>query len=490
MDPDTERQLNSLRQELGRAKTKLNEKESIIQQLMSPPLAYATVVAINEATGRNTAVIIANGHVFEVFLPQNVAIGPGDTVAITPSTMQIVDTAVIQGSGTIGYVHRPIDATFSEVEYESSVRMVFNGKLSGQLEKGDRVVLDATGTVITRNLGKDNERFRFDEETNVTWNDIGGLDEAKRQLTEAIELPHSNPDIFKFYDKKPVKGILLWGPPGCGKTLLGKACATALSRIHKNGSRSTGFIYIKGPEILDKFVGVAEGAIQQIFQRARKHKKTHGYPAVVFIDEADAILAKRGSGISSDVERTIVPMFLTEMSGLEDSGALVILSTNRPDILDPAVIRDDRIDRKIKVSRPTPENAADIFMLNLKRVPLNNGYTREELAELGSRELFSSRRVLYKIDTRNNGTIDFTLGNIVNGGMIVSTVDQATSIAIRRDLSGKEGSKGLRKEDLIAAIDSVEGQNRNLNHEDDLADFIYEFRNDVRDIQRLRQART
>lgn len=441
---------------------------------------------IKSAAG-DAAVLIVDGKFVEVLLPSDKEINPGDTVKVIAESMQIVDVASVQVGGNIGYLRRVIDEKFSEVDYESSVRVVFNGKYGSALDKGDRVVLDGTGIVIIRNLGKNDERFRFTAETNVTWDDIGGLAEAKRQMIEAIELPHQHPEIFRFYGKRPIKGILLYGPPGNGKTMLAKAAATSLAHIYNGGSTSTGFIYIKGPEILDRFVGVAEATIRQIFQQARKHKEAHGYPAVVFIDEADAILAKRGTGISSDIERTIVPMFLTEMDGLEDSGALVILATNRSDILDPAIVRDGRIDRKIKITRPTPESTAEIFQLNLKQVPLKNGYTRQELAKLGAEELFSPRRSLYQVKTGHNGTLNFTLGHIVNGGMVVSIVDQATSFAVRRDL-GQKKQQGLCRDDLVAAVNAVEQQNRDLNHSDELAEFVRDFREDVMGIQRLRQA--
>ncbi|MGD0576525.1 MAG: AAA family ATPase [Candidatus Staskawiczbacteria bacterium] len=570
-------QVDKLRKALETAKGKLLEQKEMLDQLTTPPLAYATVVALEKSTfvpkeeyegmnggtqridtaikslgdyhvgdklevvyndvvqkvreartiviasfdsrnsvwilcddrfvascsvsempryfrvtgsfyGPPTAVIVLDGKFPKVLLPKDCEVNPGDTVTVSMQTMQVTGLAQVQAGGDIAYVRRVIDETFSEVDHQSSVRVVFNGKLGTAVEKGDRVVLDASAAVIIRNLGKEDERFSFTAETNVTWDDIGGLAEAKQQMIEAVELPHTNQDIFRFYGKTPVKGVLLYGPPGCGKTMLGKATATALARIYGNNSKSSGFIYVKGPEILDRYVGVAEATIRQIFSRARKHRETCNYPAVVFIDEADAILAKRGSGISSDMERTIVPMFLTEMDGLEDSGALVILATNRSDILDPAVVRDGRVDRKVKVTRPTQQSATEIFLLSLKRVPLFNGYDRDELAKFGARELFSPRRVLYKVTTKSHGDCQFTLGNIVNGGMIVSVVDQATSIALHRDLAAKKQGQGLCREDLVAAVNSVEQQNRDLNHNDELSEFVHDFRDEVLGVKKLRQS--
>ncbi|MBI4415234.1 MAG: AAA family ATPase [Candidatus Kerfeldbacteria bacterium] len=550
-EEEIRKQVDELYNALILAKEKIVEQDEMLKQLASPPMSYAVVIATSpakrpdpkkdyrigtmvrviggpqkgrqgEITGAldadgdvfvsyeggdgnyhrvihdevsikiidwslSTATIAVDGKFFEVLLPENYTINPGDTVTVVMESMQITGIATTQLNGDIGHLRRVIDATFSEVDYQSSVRVVFNGKLGTALEKGDRVVLDGSATVIVRNLGKEDERFSFAAETSVSWAEIGGLEEAKRQMIEAVELPHSNQDLFRYYGKRPIKGVLLYGPPGCGKTMLGKATATSLARIYNGGKASAGFIYIKGPEILDKFVGVAEATIRQIFQRARKHKETHGYPAVVFIDEADAILARRGSGVSSDVERTIVPMFLTEMDGLEESGALVILATNRPDILDPAVVRDGRIDRKIRIDRPTPKSATEIFLLALKRVPLSKGYSHEELAELGSAEIFSPRRVFYQVCTNGNGTLGFTLGHTVNGGMIVSVVDQATSIAMHRDLAAKK-KQGLRKEDIVTAVDAVERQNRDLNHSDELAEFVHDYREDIVNIRRLRQS--
>jgi proteasome-associated ATPase len=436
-----------------------------------------------------TALVFHEGKQIEVELQSDMEVKPGDTVKLSMQSMQIVDVAVPVYAGEISIVRRAIDDTTSEVEHGGAVRVVLNGKLTEKPEVGDRVVLDSAALVIGMNLGKEDERFSFTSETNVKWNDIGGLAEAKAQMIEAIELPFRYPEIYAHYHKKPIKGVLLYGPPGCGKTMLGKAAATALAELHNGNASSSGFIYVKGPEILDRFVGVAESTIRQIFQRSRKHKEQHGYPAVVFIDEADAILGKRGMGISSDIERTIVPQFLAEMDGLEETGAIVLLATNRADILDPAITRDGRVDRKVKISRPNMDDSRDIFGLYLKNTPLYNGYTRDELSNVAACELFSDKRVLYSIQLNGNHkgeTRSFTLGNLASGAMVAGIVDQATSISLHRDIkSGKP--EGMSKDDLVQAVGCVFQQNFDLNHNDEIADFTHDFRDDIVGIRKLRQ---
>lgn len=445
------------------------------------------VEPVNLFTG--TALVLHEGKQIEVELPSDKEVKPGDTVKLSMQTMQIVDVAEPVYAGEISIVRRAIDDKMSEVEHNGAIRVVLNGKLPNKPETGDRVVLDQNALLIGMNLGKEDERFSFTAATNVAWDDIGGLAEAKKQMVEAIELPFRYPDIYKHYSKKPIKGVLLYGPPGCGKTMLGKAAATALAKLHIGNSAPSGFIYIKGPEILDRFVGVAEATIRSIFERSRKHKETYGYPAVIFIDEADAILGKRGMGISSDIERTIVPQFLAEMDGLEETGSIVLLATNRADILDPAVTRDGRVDRKVKVTRPDLIASKDIFKLYLKSVPLYNGHTRDELSDVAARELFSEKRVLYSVQLNGNHKGEsrgFTLGHLASGAMVAGIVDQATSIALHRDIvSGKP--QGMSKDDLVQAVECTFRQNFDLNHNDEIADFVHDFRDDVTHIRKLRQ---
>jgi len=292
-------------------------------------------------------ILCAGGELQEVFGVTGHKFYPGDTVKVNLQTKQIIEPKGTSASGSVALIRTVIDDEHAEVEIDSTRKIVFllpNLKL----EEGDKVELDRYNTIIIRKLDReDSNRHVLREEINVNWNDIGGCEDAKEAIIDAIELPYAYPDIYAFYKKKLPKGILLYGPPGCGKTLIAKAAANSLSKRFGKEWIDTGFILVKGPEILSKWVGMAESHIRELFLRARKHFEKTKCPAVIFIDEAEAILPQRGTGRSSDVDKTIVPMFLSEMDGLETSYAIVILATNRPEMLDPAAIRAGRIDRHI-----------------------------------------------------------------------------------------------------------------------------------------------
>lgn len=433
-----------------------------------------------------TAIVLFDGKEVEVVLPTDKPVQVGDTVKLSMQSLQIVDVVSTLLAGEVVGVQKVLDDASSEVDFQGGTRAVYNGRFSGQLKDGDRVVLDPSSLVIIRNLGQEDKKdslFAFTEKTGVTWDSIGGLDEAKRQMIEAIELPYRYGAYYTFYGKKPLKGLLLYGPPGCGKTMLGKAAATALAALHEGKGADTCFMYVKAPEILQKFVGTSEATIRRMFAAARKHRDAHGYPAVIFIDEADAILGKRGSGISSDIERTIVPMFLAEMDGFEDTGAVVILATNRADTLDPAIVRDGRIDRKILVDRPTPTTATAIFELHLGKVPLKNGYTHRDLAEQATQALFAPSRSLYDVRLKDGSTKCFTFGHLASGALIAGIVDQATSAALARDIVAGT-PEGLTPADIDDAVERSYAQARHLNHEDDLQAFADGFARDVSRVDR------
>jgi len=225
------------------------------------------------------------------------------------------------------------------------------------------------------------------------------------------------------------------GPPGCGKTMLARAVATSV------GADQGGFLTIKGPEVLDPYVGVTEQTIRAIFQQAREYKATHNREAVIFVDEAESLLAKRGAW-GNYMGQTVVPTFLTEMDGLEESCALVVLATNRADQLDPAVIRDGRIDHKIDVARPTVEEAADIFAIYLASLPVQSAVGRGMLAE-------QAADVLYSVHNKHLPH---------SGAMIAGIVEKAASFAIHRAIEQRKRDGAIIQDDLLRAIEQVRRQ--------------------------------
>jgi proteasome-associated ATPase len=271
--------------------------------------------------------------------------------------------------------------------------------------------------------------------------------------------------------------------------LLVKATTTAVGDAFGSEAISSGFIYIKGPELLSKYVGVAEERIAGLFRRTREHKAKHGFPCVLFIDEAEAILSKRGTGISSDINNTIVPAFLSEMDGLEETGAVIILATNRSDILDPAVVQEGRIDRKIHVGRPDAKSALDIFNVHMRNIPLGPKSDREKLVKLAAKEIFCPKKKLYEIsfkDTKKK-PMHFTFGQLCSGGMIAEIVQNASSHAMRRNKEQQTSRNkwGVTSEDVINAVRNSFLQNYHINHDDDLTLFVAGFRNDIRDVKKV-----
>jgi proteasome-associated ATPase len=426
-------------------------------------------------------VATADGRKVIVNAPPAMDLYIGVHVLLNSKTLQIIDT--VEEPLTLGPICNvrwvSEDTMSANVELNGSIlSVVVSSNYISTIKEGDRVVLDSSSSIVINNLGSENNPYQFCSSTNVSWDDVGGLEEAKATMREAIELPHLNKELYEFYGKKPIKGILLYGPPGCGKTMLAKAAATSMQRIHAGEGTETGFIYVKGPEILERFVGVAEATIRSIFSTAREHKAKHGYPAVVFIDEADAILSRRGTGISTDMEKTIVPMFLAEMDGLDDNPALFILATNRADVLDPAVIRDGRIDRKIEVTRPDEEGATSIFELNFASCPRND-VTIKTLAEHAAKVLFETP--LRKIKRDDGFCTPFCLGHVCNGAMISGVVDRAKTIAMNRDIENGT-MNGLTTKDVDQAILATLEENKNMDYSYDFARFIEPFKESILEV--------
>jgi len=347
---------------------------------------------------------------------------------------------------------------------------VYNPK-AFELEEGDRVVCDKDLFCITKKLERDaRDRYKVSSELDITWDDVGGLESAKQELQDAIELPFQQPDLFEFYGINPLRGVLLYGPPGCGKTLLARVSVWSMAQIHGRDVVESAYIFVKGPEILDKWVGNSEAEIRELFERGRRHYREHGYKAILAIDEADAILPQRGSRRSSDVADTIVPMFLGEMDGIDDKqtkeNPLVYLMSNRPDILDPAVTRPGRIDKHIKICRPTELNGIDILEIHSKGLPFQDEENRTASLAVATADIFSKSRLLYRV----NGEHDFTLGDAVNGAMLANLAQTAAMNALHRDLASGTQT-GITTDDFREGVQKIFRQQRGLNHNYDLQDF-------------------
>jgi proteasome-associated ATPase len=384
-------------------------------------------------------------------------------------------------------------------------RLVLRGHaLEGaSIKKGDEVRLDPSGRVALEHFAKQEAKDYFMEEIpEVGWSQIGGQEHAIRVIRETLELPLLYPEIYSRFDKKPVKGILLYGPPGCGKTLIGKAVANNLAKQYseKVGHKvKEYFMHISGPKILNMWLGETERMVREIFQTAREKAK-EGFLVVVFIDEADSILRTRSGGRWLNISNTVVPQFCAEMDGMVSlENIVLILTSNRPDYIDPAIIRPERIDRKVKVSRPDKNAAREILSIYLhENLPID-----QELLQEYDNQVSCARKALIEgtlntlwtmsPDTeflrtylRNGSSEILYWKDLVSGALLKSVVDRAKDYAIRRSIENPEIEHGISLVDLQTALKAEYQENEIFPKSDAVEDWLSLLDRDPEDIVNVR----
>ena len=443
-----------------------------VDKLTQPPSAYGTLIAANED---GTVDVHANGRKVRVSLHPELEgqeLETGCEVVLNES-LNVVMARRPESSGEVVTLKevladRERALVVGRADEERVVELA--GHLQGQvMRSGDSLLLDVRANLVLERLPRPEvDDLLLEEVPDVTYDDIGGLDSQIEQITDAVELPYLHQDLFRDYELPAPKGILLYGPPGCGKTLIAKAVANSLAKKVAEAAGDTHaqsfFINIKGPELLNKYVGETERQIRQIFQRARE-KASEGWPVIVFFDEMESLFRTRGSGISSDMESTVVPQLLAEIDGVEGlRNVIVIGASNREDLIDPAILRPGRLDVKIKIHRPDENAASAIFATYLKQhLPIDS----LEIDELGGGDADKAVRVMIErtveemygaeehnqfleVSYQNGDKEVMYFKDFSSGAMIENIVRRSKKNAIKRAIS--TGSQGIRLDDLLGSI--------------------------------------
>jgi proteasome-associated ATPase len=436
------------------AEARLTQLEFAMQRIVEAPLGWGIVAYVG---AKRMLLSLGVGGLVSVMRHPDARLG--DQVLVSRDTMAIVE--VFARDQPVGVVARALDVTADglvEVEIAQARRAV---RASGAVAVGERVIVDPGLVFVVGSLGVPAPAHGAPE-VSVDWDDVGGCEEAKAQLREAVELPQRYPELYLAYGKRPPRGVLLYGPPGTGKTLLAKATATSVARTHGRASVAAGgFQYIKGPELLNKWLGESEAAIRALFHAAREFRAVHGYPAVVFLDEADALLGDRNRGTNVSINATTVPQFLAEMDGFDQPAAIFLLATNRPELLDAAVTREGRVDRKVRVGRPSQADAVRILEIHLRGRPLEDGARVHEVATQVTARVFEPGALV----VRDYQTLRIELRHLVSGAILAEVVERATTAALLRDAGmGRATPGGLSVGDLLEALAAIARGQRDVDH--------------------------
>jgi len=452
-----------------------------VDKLTAPPNNYAVFLNANDD---GTVDVDLGGRKWRVNVDPSIDVTKlrkGQEVIVN-SEYNVVGVRQFDGQGEVVKVKERLDEKRVIVNYRADEERVVELAETVKEEEfryGDTVLVNLqTGLVMEKLPKAEVKDLLLEEVPDITYDDIGGLDKQIEQIRDAIELPYVYPEEYKEFGLTPPKGILLYGPPGCGKTLIAKAVANSLAKkareITGNQDIKGYFINIKGPELLNKYVGETERKIREIFQRA-KEKAQEGMPVVIFFDEMDSLFRMRGLGISSDMESTIVPQFLAEIDGVEGvRNVIVIGASNRQDLLDPAILRPGRLDIKIKIDRPDEEGAKDIFSKYLKPdLPIAQSEIEAAGGDINAaiRSMIERAVEIMYAETDENKFLEVTYAHgereilyfkdFVSGAMIANIVSRAKKHALKRYIQGEE-EKGIRFEDIEKAIREEFKENEDL----------------------------
>ncbi|MEI6701075.1 MAG: proteasome ATPase [Actinomycetota bacterium] len=467
---------------LQQAKEQLAALRDEVEKLSQPPAAYGTFIGVNED---GTIDVLSGGRKVRVALHPELDPGQltkGDEVVLNES-LSVVLARSGMSMGEIVIFKETLEDGRRAIVFgrgdDERVAEFADALLGVKLRPGEALLCDArSGLLVERVPRPEVEELVLEEVPDITYEDVGGLDAQIEAITDAVELPYLHRHLFAEYDLPAPKGILLYGPPGCGKTMIAKAVANSLAKkvaevTGKEGVRSY-FLNIKGPELLNKYVGETERQIRLVFSRARE-KAAEGVPVIVFFDEMDSLFRTRGTGISSDMEATIVPQLLAEIDGVEAlRDVIVIGASNREDLIDPAILRPGRLDVKIKIERPNEESAGQIFARYLTdSLPLD----AQEVETIGGGDPAKAARVMieatvaemYRSDverqflevTYQNGDKEILyFKDFASGAMIENIVRRAKKLAIKREIAGV--GRGIRTNDLLESIRQEYKENEDL----------------------------
>jgi proteasome-associated ATPase len=454
---------------LSDAKLQLLSLRDQVEQLGAPPSGFGIFLDLYE----NDADVLINGKKMRVTISPEIdkkQLSSGREVILNES-LNIISIHGFEIAGEIVKLKSLLDDNSRAVVIgradEERVVRIADSLSAVNIKAGDSLLLDSKSGFVYEKIPKSEvEELVLEEVPDVNYEDIGGLGAQIEQIRDAVELPFLHKDLYAAHQLKAPKGILLYGPPGCGKTLIAKAVANSLAKkvTEKTGNKDgkSYFLNIKGPELLNKYVGETERHIRLIFQRARD-KASEGTPVIVFFDEMDSLFKTRGSGVSSDVENTIVPQLLSEIDGVEGlENVIVIGASNREDMIDPAILRPGRLDVKIKIQRPNALGAAEILSKYLTSdLPINE----DDLAiHKGNREAtvkFMIDKAVEQMynESEQNRFIEVTYANgdkevlyfkdFSSGAMLENIVSRAKKAAIKEFLANNK--KGIRVEHLISA---------------------------------------